>query len=99
MEKIGIAEVLLNIRQMDEFSFVMVRATKSIGTLKVVNRAVHGFNYKQFKVKQRQEYSITQERARHKERGTIPIIDLEADQQLTPLISHIIFFEGKKVIH
>lgn len=99
MEKIGIAHVLNKIKNAGDFSIVFVRSTKDKGSLKVVNSAVHGYNYSQFKPRQKKEYMIKQQRSKHQLNGTIPIIDLEAGEQLTPLISHMIFFNGKKIIH
>lgn len=38
-------------------------------------------------------------RKTHYESGTVPLTEVSSRQLLTPLISHIIYFHGNKVIH
>lgn len=99
MRSISIAEALTTIRSGQEFSCVYVRATKNRGSLKTIEKCISGHNYKKFTPQQRKLYEKKQKWGKHSLNGTIPCIDLTNDEQLTLLISHIIYFNNQKVIH
>lgn len=100
-DKISIAECLAKIHTGETVSLVYVRSSrgKLQGTLKYIHQAVSGWNYDQFTPRERTEYMKNNSTGLHKENGTLPMIDLEENQQLTLKISHIIGFNNKKVIH
>lgn len=101
--KIGIAKVLSSLRAGEQCSLTFIRASgKRKGTKKTVPAAVEGYHYEAFKERQPREHLIALQKKgykKHTMNGTIPIIDLNMDQQLTVLISHIIGFNGHIVIH
>lgn len=97
--EISIQAALDEIRSNDRgepFILQFVRSSgKKKGTLKTV-RALYG--------RSRQSAGEVQSKAgrktvRHKERGTLPIVDVDVDEYLTPLISHFRMLNGYKIKH
>lgn len=70
--------------QPHEFHLVYVRGTGKLeGTLKEVKR-VRKLGHAAH--------------ARHKERGTIPLYDVQFQRPMTPFIDNILFYNGMKVL-
>jgi hypothetical protein len=102
MEKISINQVVAALRSDQESAITIVRSTGLKGTVKLIDRCCSGFTYNKFTPKEKTAFmqrNDNSEFGKHTLNGTMPIIDLDKDQQLTILISHIIYFNGKKVIH
>lgn len=104
MSSIGINEVLLHLKEGKQCSLVYIRGQgKYQGRSKTIDNAIEGWNYSSFNTKK----SIDHIRLRNKKtigkqktKGLIPIIDLDnGRQQLTLFISHIVKYNGMKIIH
>lgn len=95
MQTVSIQQVLHDIEELTQFSIRFVRSTgRKRGMIKTVQRARRG-GTGSFKRKS----ESTGARGRHKDRGTIPITDIDAQQYLSVKVSHIIGFQGKQVRH
>ena len=97
----SVQQVLADIREHPERSFwlAFVRGTgKKQGSVKMVTKALYGAPKNQTGG-QVTENKETKKRALHVDKGTLPVTDYETQQYLTPLISHIIGYNLKKVIH
>lgn len=89
-----LAEITATDRDGQTFLLKVVRATgKQAGSIKVIAKARKGGPEKAHTI------ATDRKKALHKDKGTIPIVDVEADQYMSILISHIIQFNDKKVIH
>lgn len=80
------------------FSLRFVRSRPSRngakGSIKTVERCHYG--------KKRSYRSSTdnaRQKALHKDQGTLPLYDADTGNYLSPLISHIIYYNDLKVIH
>lgn len=95
MQSISIQQVLSEIETAPQpFLIKFVRGTgKKRGSIKTVAKAVKGAPKGRIKARTGQSIGL------HKERHTIPITDLETNEYLSPLISHIIQFNQFKVFH
>lgn len=95
--RIHINEVLSTLSESDgkAHQISWVRATgRKRGSIKTVGRVWRAVP-KLDKPKKRGR----KPRALHADRHTIPLVDADTGQPLTPLVSHIIEFDLKKVIH
>lgn len=93
--EININEVLARMESEGKpFLLKFIRATgQNRGTIKTVAKAVKGAPRRALKKRQRGGGGL------HKVNYTVPVTDLEMEQYLTPLISHIIQYNQYKVIH
>lgn len=93
-KEISIQEVLARMDGAQKpFLLKFVRATKEKrGTIKTVAKCLKG-------APRRKIVARTRNRGLHKQNYTVPVTDLEHEQYLTPLISHIIQFNQFKVKH
>lgn len=96
--QISIQEVLAQITATEhngeDFLLKFIRSTgKKRGSIKTVAKARKGAP------RQKRKPGSVNPTTLHKERGTIPITDIETSQYLTVLVSHIIQFNQYKVIH
>lgn len=93
--EININEVLARMESESKpFLMKFVRATgRARGTIKTVAKGIKGAPRRVLKKRSRGGRGL------HKVNYTVPITDLENEQYLTPLISHIIQFNQYKVIH
>lgn len=107
METIHISEVLAEMEVMatssglNVFSFSFVRSQNGRGgkrgSIKVVKRAIKGTRPSEKSTKSKS--GGLPKAKRMKSFGGIPIRDLDTEDFLTPKFTHIIGFNGKKVIH
>jgi len=102
-KNISMSEVLLNLRDGQKCSLAYIRATgKRRGSMKHIINAIEGWNYRSFKsrtpiehIRARFETNIN----KNKQKGIIPIIDLDNKQQLTLHISHLVKYNGLTIVH
>jgi hypothetical protein len=97
--KISIDQTLALLRSDQPISLTIVRSSGSIGTFKHIAKCTAGHTYKQARTNIQRASIPHISIKKHTLQGTIPIIDLDKDQQLTILISHICYCNGVKVIH
>jgi hypothetical protein len=83
------------------FSISFVRAEKSErrGTIKTIERARYGYPRSEFQRLNKGLRNKIKGRRLHIDAGTLPITDVTEGRYNTPLISHIIGYNGMKVIH
>jgi len=98
--EISINEVLAEIQTPgQEFSLYFVRSTgKEKGVAKYLPKCMYGAKRKDRPPGQRIPNRSPEEKTIRKQ-GTVPIHNVETGLYLTPLISHIIGYNNKKVIH
>ena len=104
--QISIQEVLSRIKTGEDGDFTL-RIIRSSGKLKghemVIARARYGAPQQATHTPRNRNTSKPGSRLAsvgdHLENGTIPITDLEKRQYKSPLISHIIGYNGRKVVH
>lgn len=103
MSFVHINQVLDDLRSGEKCSLVFIRATGTRrGTKKKVANAIEGWNYSAFKERTPIEHLMAKNAAivsKNALMGIIPVIDVDNDQQLTILISHIIQYNGLIVKH
>jgi hypothetical protein len=100
MTHISINKALSEIKAGEICSVIYIRSTgKQIGTLKHIDETICGWAYNGFNAIKKKEYDQMQGPGRHTIGGTIPMIDLSTNTQLTLLIANIIFYNNLKVIH
>lgn len=88
--KISINMVLAEIRKGKEFRLTFVRGTgRKQGSLRF-GKYLYGIAYKGNK-------KVRNRTARHKYRGTIPLIDIETEDMVTPFISHMTHYNGLEI--
>lgn len=96
---ISIQEALARIADSEDkpFRLSFVRSTgENAGTIKEVTAYYGAPNPKDRSAPVRKDRS---KRKLHVESGTIPLTEVGTRRLLTPMISHIIEFNGKKVFH
>ena len=105
-KQIGIWEVISRIKTGEDgdFTLVVIRSSGKLkGHEKVFARARYGAPEQAVHQPSGKRGGSNSEKhltvGAHKENGTIPITDLETRQYKSPLISHIIGYNGRKVIH
>jgi hypothetical protein len=97
MQKISIEQTLSILRSDNPCSITLVRSTGATGSLKHISHCSAGIRYS---TDRRPSVSTPMtDTKKHTLQGTIPLIDLDKNQGLTILISHIIYCNGYKVIH
>jgi hypothetical protein len=108
--QISIQQVLAEISDTSDFgktfTIDFVRSTgQGKGTIAKVAKARYGAPIGNRRAQQRingskeaAQSGISEKRA-HVENGTVPMTDTEHNRYFTPLISHIIGYNGLKVIH
>lgn len=80
------------------FRIVFIRSTGSAaGSKKIVMRAIYGAKTSRMGNRRKSRKGMSS--WLHKDYDTIPLIDLDSDKPITPLISHIIEFNNKLVNH
>jgi hypothetical protein len=100
MDTITIQEALARMADAGDkpFKLSFVRSTgKTAGSIKETMAYYGAPN-----PKDRQAPTLGEQRKKrrtHSETGSVPLTEVSNRQLLTPLISHIIYFQGKKVIH
>jgi len=104
--EVSIEQVLSEMRATPErvFWLAFVRATgKERGTVKVVSKCQYGppAEFRRTVDGGRQEVEGDKERNKslHVDRGTLPLTDYDRGDYITPLISHLIGYNMKKIIH
>jgi hypothetical protein len=97
MQKISIEQTLSILRSDNPCSITLVRSTGATGSLKHISHCSAGIHYNG--EKSSKPTAQSSQLNKHTLQGTIPIIDLDKNQGLTILISHIIYCNGYKVIH
>jgi len=101
MDTISIQEALARIADAGDkpFKIGFVRATgKEAGSIKETFAYYGAPNPKDRQAPTLGEQN-RKKRMLHTESGTIPLTEASSRKLITPLISHIIHFQGKKVIH
>ena len=106
-KRIHINDVLAQISATDEnqgatFQHSWVRSSgPKKGSIKTVARVRRGLSKeaREMTARKRSQQKDNKPRALHIDRDTIPLVDAETGQYLTPLISHIIQFNLQKVYH
>ena len=99
--RISINQVLAEMTDISEdggtFSISFVRATgKNPGSIKTIDAAQKGGG------RQKNKSAPRRKKTMHRDRGTIPITDINAPAGTsyhTILISHMIIFNGQQIIH
>lgn len=99
MQKISIEQTLSILRSDNPCSITLVRSTGATGTLKHISHCSAGIRYNTDPQLAKDQRPSSNSPNKHSLQGTIPLIDLDRDQGLTILISHIIYCNGYKVIH
>lgn len=103
-DKIHINTVLADLQSAEGRS-ARITIVKSTGKNRGMHRSfdvVHAFAYESFKKRTHIEHIRAREEStssKYAKLGLIPLVDTKTDTQLTLLISHIVGYEGKKVIH
>lgn len=103
---ISIQEVLAEISD-DEavtkrktFSLAFVRSKgDNRGSIKTIEKARYGYPRTELRAQNKGLRGKIKTRRMHIDAGTLPITDITAGRYNTPLISHIIGYNGFKVIH
>jgi hypothetical protein len=100
MQKISIEQTLSILRSDKPCSITLVRSTGATGSLKHISHCSAGIRYNiDTPQSAKDQRPIANTQNKHTLQGTIPLIDLDKNQGLTILISHIIYCNGYKVIH
>jgi hypothetical protein len=100
MQKISIEQTLSILRSDNPCSITLVRSTGATGSLKHISHCSSGIRYNIEPHSPSLPSGLGQRKEnKHTLQGTIPLIDLDKNQGLTILISHIIYCNGYKVIH
>ncbi len=82
------------------FSLTFVRSKgENRGSIKVIERARYGYPRTELQALNKGLRKNIKSRRLHIDAGTLPITDVTAGRYNTPLISHIIGYNGLKVIH
>lgn len=99
--EITVEQFLSDIRAYPDrvFWLAFVRAHgKNAGEVKVVAKCRYGAPGKGLQSSARAD-GTPRKKSLHVDRGTLPLTDTDSGEYITPLISHIIGFNLKKVIH
>lgn len=107
-KEIHISEVLTQMEipakegRQNVFSISFVRDNKSKsgerGSIKVVHQAVKGTRTSQ-KITNKSIPSTTKNKWLHKDKNTIPLLDIETGDPCTPKFTHLLTFNGMKIRH
>jgi hypothetical protein len=105
MKRIHISEVLEMISSTDDdtptvFQIGWVRSSgPRKGQIKYVAKCRRGIPKSKTSLPREGAPRSERKRPLHIDRGTLPLIDAESGQYLTPLVSHIVEFNLSKVVH
>ena len=103
MRAISTAQILADLRdgRSANIEFVKGTGTTHRGERRTAN-VIHAFAYETFKKRTPIEVIRAREAkvsSKYAKRGIIPLVDTDTQRQLTVFISHIVKYDGKKVIH